>query len=186
MNEHDSNPPDQDTETESPQPSDISTPSLTTPEQIQQPEISSPPHHMEAIGTGSRILTETSLTISRSSGPLPSAAELQQYGEIDASFPGRIMAMAETQAKHRQAIENQAVDAEIKGNRDMGMWMQRGQWMAFCLAVLFLGAGILLTLRGHPAVGGIALGTTVVSLAAVFVAGRVPSRNNTEESDHNA
>lgn len=96
------------------------------------------------------------------------------------------MAMAETQAKHRQAIENQAVDAEIKGNRDMGMWMQRGQWMAFCLAVLFLGAGTLLTLRGHPAVGGIALGTTVVSLAAVFVAGRVPSRNNTEESDHNA
>ncbi|MDQ7014115.1 MAG: DUF2335 domain-containing protein [Planctomycetota bacterium] len=184
MNESDSSPPDQETETESPRPSDISTPSSTTPEQIQQPEVSSPPH-LEAIGAGSLISTETSLTVTQSSGPLPPAAELQQYGEINASFPERIVAMAEAQAAHRRAVENRAVDAEIEDNRDMRKWMRRGQRMAFCLAVLFLVAGVWLTLEGHPAVGGIALGTTVVSLAAVFVAGRVPSRK-TEEPDHDA
>lgn len=62
-------------------------------------------------------------------GPLPSAAEMRGYAEINPELPLRIMAMAEKQSGHRQTLEKKAVEAQIRSQR-------LGQFFAF-----FLGLG---------------------------------------------
>lgn len=118
------------------------------------------------------IMQSSQLTFS--SGPLPTPASLAGYGQIDQSFPERIVRMAEEEAKHRGGLERDAIKAEINDSKAAQRLRRVGQWLAFAIAVLFLSAGVWVTLTGHPAVGGIVLGTTLASLVAVFVTGRAP------------
>ena len=48
----------------------------------------------------------------------------------------------------------------------------RGQWMATILAIFCIVASVAVTLCGHDWVGGLLGGSTVVSLATVFVVGQ--------------
>ena len=49
----------------------------------------------------------------------------------------------------------------------------RGQWFGFIIAIVFLAASVLLTLKGYE-IAGIGLGgTTIVGLVAVFVTGKI-------------
>jgi hypothetical protein len=45
----------------------------------------------------------------------------------------------------------------------------RGQWMATFLATFCITASVVVTLQGHDAVGALLGGSTVVSLATVFM-----------------
>jgi len=52
----------------------------------------------------------------------------------------------------------------------------RGQWMATGLATLCIVASVVVTLNGHDWVGGVLGGSTVVSLATVFIVGRAAAK----------
>jgi uncharacterized membrane protein len=106
------------------------------------------------------------------SGPLPPPDALAGYGRIDPTFPERIVRLAEEEAQHRRRSETVALDAEANDARAARVERRIGQVLGFVLAVLFLIAGVWLTLAGHPTVGAVVLGTTMVSLVTVFVVGR--------------
>ena len=101
------------------------------------------------------------------SGPLPLAAELRRY---DATVPGsaeRIVRMAESHAQHRQAMERESLAATAAEKR-------RGQWLGAGIVMLVLGVCLVALYRGQETFAS-ELGTwTVISLAVVFVLGRIP------------
>ena len=50
------------------------------------------------------------LQVEAYSGPIPDAKSMAAYGEVDPTFPHRILAMAENQTAHRIAVENKAIN----------------------------------------------------------------------------
>jgi hypothetical protein len=78
------------------------------------------------------------------------------------------------QADHRMLIEKKIVEAQIRQS-------DRGQWMALVTSILAIAASVFVTIQGHEAVGGILGGGTVVSLAGVFIAGKLIQKSNFAE-----
>lgn len=106
---------------------------------------------------------ETQMTIR--SGPLPSADELDGYEKVLPGAADRIIKMAENQARHRQNLENKAVDAGIGDSK-------RGQYFAFILALIAVVGGIVLIFFDKALTGfGLVVGS-VASLVGVFIYGR--------------
>ena len=60
--------------------------------------------------------------------------------------------------------------------RKQVMLSTRGQWLATGLAVLCIVASVVVTLNGHDWVGGVLGGSTVVSLATIFVVGQTTKK----------
>lgn len=99
------------------------------------------------------------------SGPMPHPDVLEGYDRIVPGAAERILAMAESDSKHQQAIEFaalRAAESEIK----------RGQWFGFTIGITALIASMLALWMGSPAVAGVIGGTTVVGLVSVFIVGR--------------
>jgi len=169
MNEHKSNPSEHKTETPNPQSNDTNSLSSTDPDlRVSQHNITSPYDLPESDPNSGR----SSRSFTLHSGPVPSAEELQQYARVNKSFPERIIAMAESESAHRRAQENTRLEANIQANNNDQKLARRGQWIALILSIVFLIAGVWLTLAGHPAVGGTIAGATLVSLVAIFITGR--------------
>lgn len=102
----------------------------------------------------------------RYSGPVPHAAEMARYKEVDPSFPERFVAMAERQAVHRQSLETRVVTEDFAMRR-------RGQHYALISIVILLAFALALALLGATTAAAIVGGTTVVGVVTVFVTGRV-------------
>lgn len=51
-------------------------------------------------------------------GPIPPPALLREYNQILPGAAERIIAMAENEGRHRQALENKAVDANIEAQKE--------------------------------------------------------------------
>jgi uncharacterized membrane protein len=110
---------------------------------------------------------------------------MQQFGEVNATFPERIMHEFEAEADHRRSLESQELQAAIHDRRSHRAQLRRGQWMGFTLAVVMLGLGSYLITAGHPAWGGTMATTSLVSIVTVFVVGRVGLRERNEpEQEH--
>ena len=101
----------------------------------------------------------------RFSGPLPPPEALGRYNNVLKNGAERIMQMAETQSKHRIALEKHAVKEKLKQSRN-------GQWFGFILGILGMGVAAALALSGHDTVAGIFGTTTIAGLVTVFVIGR--------------
>ncbi len=105
-------------------------------------------------------------------GPVPPPQALEAFGNIDPSFPERMMRMAEQAAEHQRAMEADAMEQqkeELKGARES---KQRGQWFAAGLALFFGLVGGFVCYLGHPTAGATIITGTVVSLAAVYLIGK--------------
>ncbi len=99
------------------------------------------------------------------SAPLPPPAVLKQYNSV---FPGcaeRIVALAESQAAHRQAMETNVIKANIASQRT-------GLWLGFFLALIVILLGSWLVYTGHIGWGAFFTGFPLVSLISVFVIGK--------------
>lgn len=114
--------------------------------------------------------TETvSTEFSRSTyeGPLPPSTELAAYDHVLPGAADRIISMAENFAAHTQALEAEAMRQEGSAQR----W-GRGVAAAVVIAIL---ATCLYALHLDKEDFATTLGSwTIVALAAVFVAGKVP------------
>lgn len=89
-------------------------------------------------------------------GPLPVPEELARYDEILPGAAERIMAIAESQLRHRQELEKQALQAQVQNSRN-------GQLCATVTAVSTVIAGALGSIFGNPIQG------TIVGLAGIVV-----------------
>ncbi len=105
-------------------------------------------------------------------GPLPPPEVLSAYGEVDPSFPERILKMAEAQAEHRKQQEREDLCADIDDLKAQRGTERIGQVFALVVCLAFLGGGVWVTLRGHDWVGGVIVGATLLGIVTVFITGR--------------
>jgi uncharacterized membrane protein len=103
--------------------------------------------------------------VTQYSGPLPPSEELERYNQVVPGLADRLVTTFEKQASHRMELEKLVITNQVKeGNR--------GQIIGAILAILFLFGALWITHDGYPWVGGTIGGTTVVSLATLFVLGK--------------
>lgn len=119
------------------------------------------------------IVFEAGMISSGWSGPLPPPNDLAKFGQVDPTFPERIMRLAESEAEHRRQLEAQTIKSDIETRQRMQDERTRGQKYGLTIAMTFLGVGAWLAYLGHTVVATTLLGTTLVSLTAVFVVGRI-------------
>jgi len=107
------------------------------------------------------------------SGPLPHPDILSSYNEAVPDGAERILAMAERQAVHRQALETSNLQSHVTRS----YW---GLACGFILAMVIVIVGAVLALHGKTITGGLFMGVPVVALVGVFVIG---SRDNRGERE---
>jgi len=91
---------------------------------------------------------------------------LEQYERIVPRFSDRLLKDMESQAQHRQGLENKTINGNIQSEK-------RGQLYAFILAVLAILGAIYLIATGRDKYGIYVFITTFASLVTVFVVGKV-------------
>ncbi len=123
----------------------------------------------------SEVLQRFSVSIESHSGPLPSPEHLESYSIIP-NGADRIMQMAENQSKHRMELEQHVVSSQIKES-------QRGQLFALIISVFSLCTSLILGLNGHDTVAGVIGGSTIVSLATIFIYGKKTQKKDTENQN---
>ncbi len=93
-------------------------------------------------------------------GPLPSPETLKGYGEIDPTFPNRLMVMTEKEQRHRQRINWAEVASGFVG-----------QAFALTVAVYGLYKAGEVALNGHPWAGVLLGAADLVGLVSAFMYG---------------
>ncbi len=108
-----------------------------------------------------QIVQATKITESHR-GPLPLPSHLKQYGEIDPSFPERIMKMAE--ANNNAAIEDshKALDASVRE-------VKRGQILSFVIAMtgLLVGSALVIFCKSSAGVATMLTGVSPILVSAI-------------------
>ncbi|MFC4870418.1 DUF2335 domain-containing protein [Negadavirga shengliensis] len=99
------------------------------------------------------------------SGPLPTPETLNEYNLIITNGADRIMQMAELEQKHRHAIENRLTRRQLNQSFN-------GQIFGLIIALTALYVGFQLVMHDYETAGAVLLGSTIVSLVALFVIGR--------------
>ena len=112
-----------------------------------------------------KIRHEIHTLIKSHSGPLPAAETLQEYENTMSGAANRVFLMAEKEQDDRIGKGNTIIRRQLNQS-------STGQWMAFILALLFLGAGVFLGYNGHDWLAGTIVGTTLLGLVAVFITGK--------------
>ena len=95
-------------------------------------------------------------------GPLPPAAILQGYKEINPAYADMIMQDFVKNSEHYRNAEMADLEAQIKESR-------MGQWMAFLLSLALLGIVALSVWLGNITFAGLSGGTFIVLLLAGFL-----------------
>ncbi|MDB4951318.1 MAG: hypothetical protein JWM27_3967 [Gemmatimonadetes bacterium] len=114
-------------------------------------------------------------------GPMPEAAEMARYKEVDPEAPRVILAEFQRQAEHRRAMEVRALAIDETFAAASIAADRRGTFCALAVVLTFLAASVSLIATSHD-VAGTVLGTVdLVALATVFVFGRV--RGDDTEGD---
>ncbi|MFC1613490.1 DUF2335 domain-containing protein [Patescibacteria group bacterium] len=108
------------------------------------------------------------------SGPLPHPDILRKFDEV---YPGAakiIIDMAKEQSGHRQILEKDVINSDIKNSR-------LGLWFGFIIAITGLILGVVLIYFGNIGSGLFISGGTIVSLVGTFVYGSQGRRKEREE-----
>ena len=107
-------------------------------------------------------------------GPLPHPADLAAYEKVCPGAAQEILDMAKGQAAHRQNLEL----IVIRGNDRRAT---HGLYLGWFVATLAMVAGFLLIWNGRDVAGFTLLIAELVTLAGVFVYGRVEQRRERQE-----
>ena len=116
-----------------------------------------------------------SASITRSyQGPLPPPEMLERYNQVLPNGAERVVAMAESQMRHRQGLESAVVNGNIKAQA-------RAQIFAFALGVLAIGGGIGLIAFGMSTQGLVSIIGALTAYAGVFIYGKREQRLEREQ-----
>ena len=119
--------------------------------------------------------TEVMMAMSRSfSGPLPPPEYLAGYNDAVPGSGDRIFSMAESQQSHRQFIEKRVVDSNISSQN-------LGTILGFVIVMTAIVGGIYLIAVGKAVGGLVSIITALVSLAGVFIFGKIAQKRNLTE-----
>lgn len=100
------------------------------------------------------------------SGPIPPPEILVKYNDALPGAAERIVAMAESQLKHRQGLENKVIESNCKAQRT-------GPIYGFIVCMTAILGGVYLIHSGKSAEGLTAIITSLASLAGVFIFGKI-------------
>jgi uncharacterized membrane protein len=109
-------------------------------------------------------LIQTSRT--QFTGPIPPPEVLSKYNDALPDAAERIVAMAESQLKHRQDIEKQVIDSNCKAQ-------QRGPIYGLIVALAAIGGGVYLIHAGQSAEGLAAVIAPLAGIVGVFIYGKM-------------
>lgn len=107
-------------------------------------------------------VTQTRQIIRQFAGPLPSPDMLQEYENTHPGLADRIVTMAESEQQHRHQLETKNVEGIIKKDT-------RAQIIAFLITCLITMTSALLIYTGHPVLGSLFGGATLVALVSLFL-----------------
>jgi uncharacterized membrane protein len=99
------------------------------------------------------------------SGPLPPPEILVKYNEALPGCAERIIAMAETQSKHRQSLESKVIESKCNAEKN-------GPIYGFIICMTAIIGGIFLIYTGKSPEGLASIGGSLAGLVAVFVYGK--------------
>ena len=107
-------------------------------------------------------------------GPVPPPEMLARYEEICPGFAERTLKLVEQQATSRQGLESKVIQAKISHEA-------AGQWMAFILALAFLGVGAY-ALAIHEVGAGVGIwGVDIVGIIGMFIYRQVREEKRSKE-----
>ncbi len=104
------------------------------------------------------------------SGPLPPPAVLEQYNAVHPGLAERIVSSMEVEQQHRHSMERQLLDTHKRV-------YTRGQYFAATVALVSLGAGLVLGLHDQ---GAAAIAFVTVGLGQTVLAFLGQRRNDNE------
>lgn len=106
------------------------------------------------------------------SGPIPPPQILKGYGDVDPTFPQRILKMAEDEQSHRHDMERQTLDVQKDDLKRDRMEARLGQVFALIIGLAAIIGGAVASIMGAQWTGSIIGGGGVIGLVAVFIKGR--------------
>jgi uncharacterized membrane protein len=110
-------------------------------------------------------------------GPLPPPEVLARYEEICPGATDRVLSMAESQARHRQRLEERVVTSNCRAQ-------DRGPILGFILALAVLGFGAYLILQGKEVSGLVALVSALVAIVVPFIYGKRVQNRELQKKKH--
>ena len=148
------------------------------------------PTEKEKVETGSSAVQEiinlvpekdrdkvmSALTVIRQesfAGPIPPPQVLQGYESILPGSADRILAMAESQQKHRFNMEDKAISGQVANAK-------RGQIFAFIVFLVCTGIGLAFAFLGMKVFAGVFLSVSMVIVVSLFIGGRMRVRADLE------
>jgi uncharacterized membrane protein len=126
-----------------------------------QPAPSSPQTQPLPPGQPGQVVT-VQQTVQGFTGPIPPPAVLAGYEAVLPGLADRLVTMAEQQSAHRQELERQVVNANIR-HAEIGLWL------GAAVAALLIIAAVLVTLAGYPETGAVIAAVDIVGVVTVFV-----------------
>ena len=128
---------------------------------------SPPVLHPEPTAPGSRTVVATRVTAYE--GPIPPAAEMDRYEQIEPGMAGRIVAMAErsleASIEDRRELRSLA-RRDLEARTDA---IRRGQQFALISSLTGVAATLIAVMLGSQSVGMVLAGTTIVVLVSSFL-----------------
>lgn len=110
------------------------------------------------------------------SGPLPHPQMLLDYDDILPGGAERIFTQFEEQGRHRRKQEDRLVKSQTKESN-------RGQIMAFTLAIIFALLSFIAAIYGHTWYASIVGGSTLISLVVAFLGGKKTQNKDLEDKE---
>lgn len=98
-------------------------------------------------------------------GPIPPPEVLIKYNDALPSAAERIVAMAESQLKHRQELENRVIESNCRSQ-------QRGPIYGLIVCLSAIAGGIYLIHSGQSVAGLVSIIGAIGSVVIVFVTGK--------------
>ncbi len=106
------------------------------------------------------------------SGPIPHPIILKGYKELVPDAPERIMQMAEQEQQHRHLVEIEMLKQNKQNIEISADANKRSQIFAFVLVIFLISVGTIFAFMELVAVSVTIFGSTLVAVAAVFIAGK--------------
>lgn len=94
---------------------------------------------------------------------------LERYNQVLPNGADRVVAMAESQMRHRHGLESAVVNGNVEAQA-------RGQLFAFALGLLAIGGGIGLIAFGKNTEGLVSIIAALTAYAGVFIYGKREQR----------
>jgi uncharacterized membrane protein len=107
------------------------------------------------------------------SGPLPPPQILEKYNQVVPDAAERIIAMAESQSKHRQRLEVTVIDSDIRNSR-------LGLHYGLIIGLATVIGGAFCIYSGYEIGGTVLGGSGLTGLVSVFVYGSTQRRKERE------